>query len=434
MGLNSAVEDFPNFPKSMWRAKVEKELKGKKFEDHLISHFVSAPAIDAYQTAEDIEKLTIDPKLVQSAVQFFASQSTQKGYEIFIDKEEDANKKALVVLQQGVSYLQFKSSKDCIDWNKVFKDIDTGLLQISVDCHPKNILACIDEMPLNSGCKLQIDLSPFHSSFNLKKLSEEFTEAQEIARNKGIILRYLFDFNGLAGTGCNFELQLAAMSLFFKDWVAIAEKSSERENLINGVQFSYAANPELFAEIAKHRALCCLFSKTLQESNLDLTKIFPGGFLIAYNQLFRGTNDEEVNLIRLSSFAFGAFACNPEAVVLCDFKTEEKNFIPRVSANVATILEEESKLGHYVDPTAGSYYVEKLTQELVFGAIEKSRSFVYYDWHQFAHSKNFVSEVDLCSTQLRTLFETKELEMIGENLYPPAGKEAYTILETLKLK
>lgn len=434
MGLKSAVEDFPNFPKSKWRAKVEKELKGKKFEDHLISHFVSAPAIDAYQTAEDIEKLPVDPKKIQAAVQFFATEKTQKGYEIFVDDEAEANKKALNVLNQGISYIQLKSAKECVDWGTVFKEIDTGLLHISVDCHPKNILACISELPLNQGCKLQVDLSPFHSSFNLKKLSEEFSEAQEIARKKGITLKYLFDFNGLAGTGCNFSLQLAAMHLFFKEWISIAEKSSERENLINGIQFSYAANPELFAEIAKHRALCALFAKSLQESNLDIAKIYPGGFLIAYNQLFRGTNDEEVNLIRLSSFAFGAYACNPKAVILCDFKTEEKTYISRVSANVATILEEESKLGHYIDPTAGSYYVEHLTQELIFEAIEKSKSFVYYDWHQFAHSKNFVSEVDLCSTNLRSLFETKELELVGENLYPPAGKDAYTILETLKLK
>ena len=49
--------------------------------------------------------------------------------------------------------------------------------------------------------------------------------------------------------------------------------------------------------------------------------------------MFRGITDEEVNLIRLSSYAFGAYACNPAELVMCDFKLSDKSFVGRKLAN-----------------------------------------------------------------------------------------------------
>ena len=127
-------------------------------------------------------------------------------------------------------------------------------------------------------------------------------------------------------------------------------------------------------------------------------------------------------------------ACNPDDLQLVAYKEEDKNYVDRVSANIHNVLCEESKLNHYIDPGAGSYFLEVLTQEILEAALECYDAINIGPWHIFAHHKEFTAALQRAAEELRTLYNNKELLMVGENLYPPTGTTVTPQLETLTIK
>lgn len=434
--MASTIKDttFKKLDKQSWRALVEKELKGKQFEDFLVSKNFAAPSIEAYQNIEDLKALSIDPAIVQSAVQYFACADTKKGFRIFVDDEKKANKKALLVLAQGINSIHFKAHKASIDWEPLLKDIDSSLIRISFCCHPNDLLKNIYDLNPAPNSQIAAEVSPFSPSFNLPVLASDFAEVLKMASKGNYQASLCINFDDLAAAGADFALQLACIKKFYSDWIRELRNHDILHEGLAETQISHAFSTLFFGEIAKHRAMCCMLAEVLQEEKVNTRNFKPGGFRISYNEIFKGGIDPEVNLIRFSSFAFAAMACNPDDLQLVAYKEEDKNYVDRVSANIHNVLCEESKLNHYIDPGAGSYFLEVLTQEILEAALECYDAINIGPWHIFAHHKEFTAALQRAAEELRTLYNNKELLMVGENLYPPTGTTVTPQLETLTIK
>ncbi len=142
---------------------------------------------------------------------------------------------------------------------------------------------------------------------------------------------------------------------------------------LHSVAFSIFIGVDFFLEIAKLKALRFLWLQVAKAYDPHYSApVFVHATIKAWeNQAYQPHG----NMIRGTMAAMSAIlgGCDSLTVQPAD---QLSGMMTRVARNVSTILREESHLGKVSDPTAGSYYVDKLTDQLAAGAWEKFQRLV----------------------------------------------------------
>lgn len=142
------------------------------------------------------------------------------------------------------------------------------------------------------------------------------------------------------------------------------------------LQFSVALSNSFFPEIAKLRALRILWNNVLAAFGFA----DPAPLEIVVH-LAKETQDEQVhtNMIRAGAQAMSAIIGGADRLYVLPANAALKEpptpFTRRISRNVQHLLRLESHLGRPVDPAAGSYYLEQLTDLLASKAWEKFQEY-----------------------------------------------------------
>ncbi|MEN8153496.1 MAG: acyl-CoA mutase large subunit family protein [Acidobacteriota bacterium] len=138
-------------------------------------------------------------------------------------------------------------------------------------------------------------------------------------------------------------------------------------NSITGsMVFRFGIGPDFFMEVAKLRTARVLWSKIVEAygGNEENRKMFIHGETSTYNQT---KYDPYVNMLRTTTESFSALAGGINRLTTNTFDQvfgSSETFSRRNARNIQMILKEESHLDKIIDPAAGSYYVEKLTDEV----------------------------------------------------------------------
>jgi methylmalonyl-CoA mutase len=74
--------------------------------------------------------------------------------------------------------------------------------------------------------------------------------------------------------------------------------------------------------------------------------------------------NENTNMIRSTTQAMAAVIGGANRLVVRSANNESNTFTRRIARNVQHLLKMESYLDRVVDPAAGSYYIEALTNQL----------------------------------------------------------------------
>ncbi len=421
--MTLSMDGFEAASKQQWKEAATKELKGKPYEENLIKHYLNDVSLEAYQNNEDLNALPIPVAEVQNAVQFFAVAQTHKGYRIPNMEEQRANAVALAVLKQGASALFFETTTET-QYSTLLQGIQQDLIAFSFPYLGRQAaLDTLEQLGANTQVSFVWDAQ--ETEFTADQLKTDLQALSTAAKAKSITIGFYLSLDRLTSAGANFSLQLSACQAIYHDVVLALAPTPE---LLNHVSFHLPQNVLLLPEIAKMRALAWMQGQILVDHNLDLENIqYPGNF-ISFNPVYLGKQDPPTNLIRLSSFAFGAFACNPGVIALqayCEDATVEQH---QISASINTILEEESHANHYLDPAAGSFYLEALTQKLVESTEALSKK-LPVSWVDMRDSEYFQKQLKEQAERLQQSVAEVDFKMIGENQYPPEGKEAITELQ-----
>lgn len=144
----------------------------------------------------------------------------------------------------------------------------------------------------------------------------------------------------------------------------LQEHGAKLDEIADQFQFSVAIGTSYFVEIAKLRALRILWRNVLQAYG-----IADMGFEISVHFApLSADNNPNTNLIRAATQAMSAVigGANRLYVLPSDAAQSESStpFSKRIARNVQHLLRLESYLDKVIDPAAGSYYIEKLTEEL----------------------------------------------------------------------
>ncbi|MFD8607979.1 methylmalonyl-CoA mutase family protein [Streptomyces sp. NPDC059631] len=137
------------------------------------------------------------------------------------------------------------------------------------------------------------------------------------------------------------------------------------------LEFRYAATADQFLTIAKLRAARRLWARVAEVCGAPRA----GGQLqhAVTSSVMMTRRDPWVNILRTTVAALAAGVGGADAVTVLPFDHAlglPDAFARRIARNTSVILVEESQLSRVVDPAGGSWYVERLTDELAHAGWE----------------------------------------------------------------
>ncbi|MFB8131429.1 methylmalonyl-CoA mutase family protein [Streptomyces mirabilis] len=149
----------------------------------------------------------------------------------------------------------------------------------------------------------------------------------------------------------------------------LTEAGLSVQQAVAQLEFRYAATADQFLTIAKLRAARRLWARVTEVCGA------PGGQVqhAVTSPVMMSRRDPWVNMLRTTVATLAAGVGGADAVTVLPFDHAlglPDAFARRIARNTSTILVEESHLSRVIDPAGGSWYVERLTDELAHAGWE----------------------------------------------------------------
>ncbi len=198
------------------------------------------------------------------------------------------------------------------------------------------------------------------------------------------------------------------------------------DDVAGHMQFTLTVGSEYFLEIAKVRAARVVWAHVVKAcgGNADAQKM---SIHIRTSRRGKTLHDPYVNLLRASVEAFAGVVGGCESLHVGRFddvaqeaaqEAEPCVFANRIARNVQSILKEESHLNEVLDPIGGSWYVERLTDEIarkaweLFQEIERRGGMA-----KALESRDIQDQLAATAAQRRANLATRKDVLVGTNLY-----------------
>lgn len=213
----------------------------------------------------------------------------------------------------------------------------------------------------------------------------------------------------------------------------LTDKGMNVDDVAPRMQFTMATGSEFFKEIAKFRAMKLLWAQIVKQyapSNEDSMKINIHATSSEWNKT---VYDPHVNLLRTTTETMAAGLAGADTISVTPFdNTYQKpdQFSGRIARNQQIVLKYEAYMNKVADPAGGSYYIEKITDELasetwkMFVEMEKAGGFIK------AVESGFIKEEIANTCQKREMnIAMRRQVFVGVNQYPNLQE---TMLEKMK--
>lgn len=470
LDLNS---DFPVPSYEEWKEQVIKDLKGASFEKKLITKTYEGIDLKPIYTKEDlkgIEHLENTPGFVSYLRGGSASAYVKTGWNIaqaypYADSEEFNNAiKSDLKRGQNAVYLKFDTATDLgldSDYASPEKVGDKGLSISAI----QSFRRALDNFDFSKN-KLFIENG--FSSLNVLMLLNAFLTENKIDKNSihGSIESDLISYfavngelpisidsafeeqkvvtqwcrNNLSGfktlavngkaynnCGANAVQELAFSISSAVEFInGLLEKGLTINEIGNQFKFNYGVGTFYFMEVAKLRAHKILWTKVLTEFGFNSEEI-DHDIHAETSGYFETNFDPYVNMLRTTTEAFSAVVGGVSSMTTNPFNHSlglPNDFARRIARNTQLILDEESNLSKIIDPAGGSFYVEKLTDQVakdawkLFQEIEKNGGMIESLKNDFIQNeiKKVVNE------RKKNLSKRKDV-LVGTNMYVNTKEE-----------
>ncbi|MBN1252650.1 MAG: methylmalonyl-CoA mutase small subunit [Bacteroidales bacterium] len=431
--------DFPPIPTKAWEEKINKDLKGADYEKKLIWKTNSGINVKPYYRNEDLQNL----KYLLEANTNKLENDWLIRQNIKVEDFAKANKKTLNAINKGANSIGFifyekqnitidnfktlfenfpfdkveinfsagKSIKNIFDifvnYCKSSK-IDTKIIKGSFDFDPLSYLAITGRI---------IDKDYFDKAF-FENLNQQFPKMQFIAVNA-------YNFKN-AGASILQELAFA-ISIGNCYLSKYTEEGIDINQLAPSIKFNFDTSSNYFLEIAKLRAARYLWSKIVEQYNpccSEKTKMN----IHSLTSLWNKTNyDPYVNLLRTTTESMSAVIGGTDSLTVNAFDITYKNadvFSDRIARNQQIILKEESYFNKVQDPSAGSYYIENLTNSLIEEAWKLFLTINEKGGFFESLKQNFIQdEIKRIAKKRDMDIATKKEILLGTNQYPNSNEK-----------
>lgn len=442
---NKFFTEFPPVSTEKWEEVITRDLKGADYEKRLVWKTHEGFKVRPYYRLEDLQDLQ---HMGGQPGCFPFVRGTKKDNEWYIHQGlgacdgdfAKANAEARVLLTKGAESLGFYLDAGKVqtkeDYALLLKGIDLTVVPVSF-CGSSlkntesltNFLAYVDTLGVDKDAvNVLFDFNPlmtlttkgyFCEDSSFVKLAECVKATQEY-KNIRVIAVDATTFNG-AGASATQELAFA-LSEGSEYLSRLTDLGLSAKDVAKKMLFVFSVGSSYFMEIAKFRAARLLWANVVEAYGVDSNcakkmKIFA--YTGEWNQT---VYDSYVNMLRSTTEAMSAALAGVDflEVVPFDFAYQVPGeFSTRIARNIQSILKEESYFNKVVDPAAGSYYVENLTNSLaeaawkLFTDVEKDGGYVKKFKEGFIQS-----EIKAVSDKKDKNIATRRQTLLGTNQFP----------------
>lgn len=434
-------DKFPPISTEEWKNKVVADLKGADFDKKLVWRTNEGFNVNPMYRAED----TVDFKTTDSLpgeYPYIRGTKTDNEWltrqDIEVENVDEANAKALDILNKGVDSLGFKLKAEDI----TEEGISRLLKGICPECVELNFSSCVKNSvklaeTLVAYFKSQnADLEKLHGSINFtpfKRMLKKGRDFAEYADKAAELLKAIaplphyrvlaVDAILLNNAGSFISQELGFALAWGNEWMAaLTDKGFSADEVAKRIKFNFGISSNYFMELSKFRAARMLWAQIVKQYDpkCDCScKMVCHAQTSEFNQTIF---DAHVNLLRSQTETMSAALAGVDSITTLPFDKQYKtpdDFSERIARNQQLLLKEESHLNKITDPGAGSYYIETLTLSIaeqawkLFLEVEDKGGFYA------AVKAGFVQEQVNASSATRHANVAKRKEiLLGTNQYP----------------
>ena len=370
-----------------WLDKIEVDLKGADFNKKLVWRTNEGFNVQPFYRREDVLKLKT-PDSLPGEFPFVRGNKKDDNtwyirQDIVANDAAEANKKALDILNKGIDSLGFYIPGEKV--SAAF--IETLLDQILCDIVEVNFHTCqrhaleLAQILTAYFEKKGYDKEKIVGSIDfdpMKKMVMKGKDTSQVLATAPQLVEALKDYPQFRCICVNtVALNNAGAYIVQELGYALAWGNEYLQQLVDAgvdvdlaakkIKFNMGVSENYFMELAKFRAARMLWAQIVKqyEPKCDCAcKMCVNAVTSEYNQtLF----DSYVNLLRSQTEAMSAALAGVHSMVVTPFDVTYEaptDFSERIARNQQLLLKEECHFNTVVDPGAGSYYVEHLTDSL----------------------------------------------------------------------
>ena len=370
-----------------WLDKIQVDLKGADFQKRLVWRTNEGFNVQPFYRKEDLKDLKT-PDALPGEFPFVRGNKKDSNVwyvrqNIEVTDAKEANKKALDILNKGIDSLGFR-----LKGNMVSKETVESLLDgIYCDCIEVNFATCprhsleLAEILVAYFAEKGYDKEKVVGSIEFDPMAKmvmkgkDVTPILEIAPKLVEALKGYPNFRCIAvssdalnNAGAYIAQELGYALAWGNEYLQqLTDAGVDVDLAAKSIKFNMGVSENYFMELAKFRAARLLWAQIVKqyEPKCDCAcKMIVNATTSTYNQtLF----DSYVNLLRSQTEAMSAALGSVHSMVVTPFDApyeQATDFSERIARNQQLIIKEESHFDRIVDPGAGSYYIEHLTDAL----------------------------------------------------------------------
>ncbi len=421
---------FEDSTYSDWLDQVKQDLKGKDFEKTLTSTVWDQIKIEPFYFKEKGKE--------DSHAILFNQPSPYPGQNpriwsnlvsIYPEDEKTANQEILHVLENGAEGLVLHLT-GTENLNQILKGVMTEYIQLYFNPIGEFKALTLQIQNWMESLHLRTDMlhggifwSPTSSLFMGKEsMKNEIPNAVYLINHFKEFQNFYpvtIDFARYANAGGNGIQELTyGLGEMVEILVSLVDHGVSLSQALPHMAFLVSAGEQHFAEIAKLKALRILIS----ELALNLgSHLAPDSFhfIVSTSLWTKSKIDQNSNLIRqtyeaMSGILGGANAIWVRPVNEVAASEREK----RIARNVSIILREESYLDKIMDPATGSYFLDRLQQDIyekVLAELEELEK--AGGWDSNFRSGEIHAQIRSTRNTIQKLVLQGEKNMVGVNKY-----------------
>jgi methylmalonyl-CoA mutase len=382
---------FSPVPTDEWEAKIRSDLKGRDYNRTLIWHTIEGLDVRPYYRLEDLDH-TVYTDSLPGVFPFTRGGRSHPGWlirqNLFVQDFEEGNKKARKILEQGVTSLGFyfdcTAEIQCRQLDALLKDFTPDRCEINFVCPCRNcrcVEAFADFVYYRGWDIRRVHASSAFDPLAMLAVRGKFEEGSEeaafeklkegVQRAAGIPGFRVIGVNGafFGNSGASLVQELAfTLAQGAEYLIRLTEAGIAVDTLARTIKFNFSISGPYFLAIARLRAARYLWARIVESfhpKDKDAARMVMHCETAKTNKTLY---DPYVNLLRTQTEAMAAILGGTDSLTVEPFDVlsgTSREFSERLARNQQILLKEEAHFDKTMDPGAGSYYIENLTDAFI---------------------------------------------------------------------
>lgn len=345
-----------------WKKLTEKELKGKDIND--LPLWLASDGFEAKPAyfREETEKLPMYGHSIRPLRFDQQNNDWLICTDIRVENVEEANAELLHKLSLGAQAVTIDLNGHDFardDFNGLFDGVVVDAIAVSFTNAYNTLRFQADYFAWTE--KNDFGAENLMGGFWFADMNADLATAIIAENNRHAFGAVGLDCSQFYMKGANISQQLGATLAWGNELLnGLRKNGVSFEQVSDNIGFSLAVGTSFLPELVKFRLMRFLWARVMQQHGAS-SKRWKTWIHAQTGERHLSSLDTPVNLLRENAMAMSAVLGGVDSLTVNPFRQDEPELADRMAINTQHLMKEEARLNQVIDPAAGSYYVEHLT-------------------------------------------------------------------------